>query len=291
MTVVSHFLRNRENYGKKNAGGKPEVLTDAEKRRIVRHASNAATSVIDVKRTCNIETSKTTVWKVMKQSGVLQRKKMQKMPKAKEVRVETAELWLETGLDWSRVVFSDEKKFNLDGPDGYAYYWHDLRKEERIFSKRCFGGGSLMVWGCFGFNGGRLTIISGRMDSTAYTNMLESELLPFGEELADLLGFFSKTMPSFTIGFTRTIFYRTTIFKFFRGHRALRTLTRSRTYGDCLPDLITKAGGSSIMCASYLTQLSRSEKSWTTCACKKLIAGMRRRLLKVLDKRGGQIGH
>jgi hypothetical protein len=142
---------------------------------------------MDVKRTCNIEASKTTVWKVMKQSGVLQHKKMQKMPRLtavhKEVRVENAELWLESGLDWSRVVFSDEKKFNLDGPDGYAYYWHDLRKEERIFSKRCFGGGSLMVWGCFGFSGGRLTIFSGRIDSVAYTNMLESELLPFGEEL------------------------------------------------------------------------------------------------------------
>jgi hypothetical protein len=37
------------------------------------------------------------------------------------------------------------KKFNLDGPDGVACYWHDLRKEQ-IFSKRQQGGGSLMVW-------------------------------------------------------------------------------------------------------------------------------------------------
>ena len=49
------------------------------------------------------------------------------------------------GLDWTKVVFSDEKKFNLDGPDGCAYYWLDLRKEEKLFRKRVEGGGFLML--------------------------------------------------------------------------------------------------------------------------------------------------
>ncbi|ETN73408.1 hypothetical protein NECAME_18360 [Necator americanus] len=37
-----------------------------------------------------------------------------------------------------RVVFSDHKKRNLDGPDGCRHYWGDLRKGN-------FGGGSLMA--------------------------------------------------------------------------------------------------------------------------------------------------
>ena len=44
----------------------------------------------------------------------------------------------------NRVVF-DEKKFNLDGLDGSQCYWHDLRKEKQLFSKRLFEGGSFMV--------------------------------------------------------------------------------------------------------------------------------------------------
>ena len=35
----------------------------------------------------------------------------------------------------------------VDGPDGFDYYWHDLRKEKLIFSKRQQGGGGVMIWG------------------------------------------------------------------------------------------------------------------------------------------------
>nr|CCA25872.1 protein Y6B3B.8 putative [Albugo laibachii Nc14] len=62
-------------------------------------------------------------------------------------------MWAEANVDrragWDRVVFSDEEKFNLDGPDGFKYYWRDLRKEEDILSRRQSGGGSVMIWAAF----------------------------------------------------------------------------------------------------------------------------------------------
>ena len=54
---------------------------------------------------------------------------------------------------WQSIVFSNEKNFNLDAPDGLAYYWHDLNKEKKFFSTRGRGGGSLMIWTAIGYNG------------------------------------------------------------------------------------------------------------------------------------------
>ncbi|CAJ0925848.1 unnamed protein product, partial [Mesorhabditis belari] len=42
------------------------------------------------------------------------------------------------------VIFSDEKKWNLDGPDGVGYYWRDLRRDPMVFGTRNFGGGPVM---------------------------------------------------------------------------------------------------------------------------------------------------
>lgn len=79
-----------------------------------------------------------------------------------------------------KVIFSDEKKFNLDGPYGFQYYWRDLRKNPVHFSRRNFGGGSLMVWGGFSLVGTLpLAFPSTRMNSDEYIGVLEAQLLPF----------------------------------------------------------------------------------------------------------------
>ncbi|CAF4956375.1 unnamed protein product [Rotaria magnacalcarata] len=62
-----------------------------------------------------------------------------------------------------------KKKFNLDDPDGFSYYWHDLRKEEEIFSTRPPGGGSVMIWASFGWGGkSSICFVDGRMNAKGY---------------------------------------------------------------------------------------------------------------------------
>lgn len=102
----------------------------------------------------------------------------------KEARLSFARKFFSWKEEWRNVLFSDEKKFNLDGPDGWQCYWRDLRAEPEIFSKRNFGGGTLMVWGAFPYRGKvPLAWISTKMTSQDYIQLLEISLIEHGETL------------------------------------------------------------------------------------------------------------
>ncbi|KAJ0408583.1 hypothetical protein P43SY_008930 [Pythium insidiosum] len=82
--------------------------------------------------------------------------------------------------DWKCVVFSDEKKFNLDGPDGFEHYWRDLRRPALTCVRRQQGGGSVMAWGGMSWEvKTELAILVGKQASANYVYTLSEYLLPF----------------------------------------------------------------------------------------------------------------
>ena len=97
--------------------------------------------------------------------------------------------WAEPKLTWNdetwrHIIFSDEKKFNLDGPDGFHYDWHDLNKEFQFYSKRAYGGGSVMIWAAFSSKGKTpIVFLNGRQSSINYINTLNEHLIPFGQSV------------------------------------------------------------------------------------------------------------
>ena len=50
----------------------------------------------------------------------------------KEIRVEFAISHIINSTNWDQVIFTDEKKWNLDGPDGFNYYWYNKEIDQEL---------------------------------------------------------------------------------------------------------------------------------------------------------------
>ncbi|CAD7078657.1 unnamed protein product [Hermetia illucens] len=180
--VVRNYLNNVDNYGTKKRKGRPRVLSDRDRRSTSKATSNSTNSLRGIRNECKLSVSIPTIWREINRNPNLVREKMRKAPRLqqhhKDARLEFARNNM--SRHWDQVIFSDEKKFNLDGPDGFDGYWRDWRKEPRYLSRRNFGGGTVMVWGAICSKGTvRLAFTSARMNSQEYQNVLQDNLLPF----------------------------------------------------------------------------------------------------------------
>ena len=81
------------------------------------------------------------------------------------------------------IIFSDEKRFNFDGPDGIQYCWLCPKQKEQYYFTCQKQGGSLMAWLVVGFGDrSSLVFIKGWQYHKDYIQQLETELLPHGSD-------------------------------------------------------------------------------------------------------------
>ncbi|KAG8729299.1 hypothetical protein FRC10_004081, partial [Ceratobasidium sp. 414] len=103
----------------------------------------------------------------------------EKVRKARHTWAKGHRFW--EAVEWSRVIFSDESRFNLFSADGPRYAWRYKGQglDPRYTNKKvAHGGGSVMVWGCITAKGvGRLYRIDGIMTAKKYTEILSDALL------------------------------------------------------------------------------------------------------------------
>lgn len=98
-----------------------------------------------------------------------------------EKRFDMSKQWIKmTEEAVKQIVFSDETKINLYYSDGNLSVWRKPKCGLDIDSIKPtvkFGGGSIMVWGCFSYYGtGELYFIEDIMDAPMYCNILSSAL-------------------------------------------------------------------------------------------------------------------
>ncbi|KAI8123499.1 Transposable element Tc3 transposase [Lucilia cuprina] len=185
--VIRNFIKKGQKYGIRKPTKGNKKLTRRQFNLIKQEATRNKLNATQIKNKLSLPVTSKHVAHILRTDGNIKWKKPKCKPMLKnhhkENRLKFARKYMKWGDEWKRVIFSDEKKFNLDGPDSYSCYWHDLRSNDVRMSKRNFGGGSVMVWAAFSAAGkSKICFVPTKMNSQIYNKLLEDALIPFMDE-------------------------------------------------------------------------------------------------------------
>ena len=129
---------------------------------------------------CQLKVSTKTVQRHLTKIGAKYKKSKYQIvlsPSHKERRVEMCTKWIIDDHIWNQTIFSDEKRFTLDGPDNWSSYV--MPGNTSIRERRQCKGGGIMIW-LMTFPNGLVAyrVIRGKFKSYDYIAMLRDKLVP-----------------------------------------------------------------------------------------------------------------
>jgi hypothetical protein len=147
---------------------------------------NPSESARKLAMSLEFQVSPTTIRRILKKKGfahkrIKPKKTLSEIHKEKRREYAVSHLtW--TPADWARVVFTDEKRWNLSGNDGYISIWTES-EENPLKMVETNRRGGLMVWGAISKSGGlRLVCMEGAITADAYVDMLENDFFNVVED-------------------------------------------------------------------------------------------------------------
>jgi len=147
----------------------------AEAVRKIRKSGERITSKKVLNRT-RLQVSTKTIQRTLRKCNMRYKKIPQKIElndDHKRKRIEIAKQWIFDGVQFKNVIFTDEKKFNLDGPDNFCTWINENMALTR--NRRQCGGGGIMVHGAMGYDGYfRITKIQGNLNGTQYLEVFQN---------------------------------------------------------------------------------------------------------------------
>lgn len=179
-STISRYLKCGDTNKRQNCGRK-RILNNRSLRRISRVVNNKPVSASYLISTLGLKCTSQTLRNSMRNNNILWRKCKPMIYLStgnKTKRLEYCRTTLCRNIQWNNVIFSDEKRFCLDGIENLMYGWSNNNKRH-VIMKRHSGGGGIMVWAAISPSSkSELVIIEGRLNSQRYVEMLESNLLP-----------------------------------------------------------------------------------------------------------------
>lgn len=214
--IVHNVVRNRNQLSSSLKSGRPKKLSPQDLINLLRKARTGLYTARQLKTILNLDVCVEHVQSILRSDKHLRWIRMKKKPYMTPLHHSRRLSWAEKFVQysqnqWGSVIWSEEKKFNLDRPDGHAFYWHDKRITKRVLSRRHTGGGSIMLWESDHHTGiiqiffclktsrsdfpllenesfsskgkSELCILEGRLNSISYFKILEEYLLPMAYAL------------------------------------------------------------------------------------------------------------
>ena len=129
--AIQTFLKAPIAYNERHAGGRPLKMSPADNLLLLRAACKGDKSAGTLTRGLELPISKRHKQQILSASPLLNYRKAKIAPPMTPMRRDKRIQWARERAGWNmqkwgQVIFSDEKKFNIDGPDGLSYYWRDL---------------------------------------------------------------------------------------------------------------------------------------------------------------------
>ena len=116
--------------------GSKEKLRHREKSRILNEVYKNRTTILKIKNDLDLNVSRKIIRRILTSSPNVSYEKIERKPSLSNVnklkRLDFARSYNSWNEEWRNIVWSDEKKWNLDGPDGKCKFWLDNRRKNRL---------------------------------------------------------------------------------------------------------------------------------------------------------------